>query len=138
MNTGPGPEATAAPRRRGARNALGAFAERLAAAHLQRRGYRIIARNVTLRIGEIDVVALKDGMTVLVEVRARRDGALGSPFESLSRAKQRRLVRSAELYVALHPELPQEARIDLVAVSLSGAGTVRSIEIMENAVEGSV
>lgn len=118
------------------RKALGAFAERLAAGFLERRGYRIVARNVHLRVGEIDIVALKDGMTVLVEVRARREGALGSPFESLTRAKQRRMVRAAEAFIAQHPDLPGEARIDLVAVTLSPSGLVRSIELLENAVEG--
>jgi putative endonuclease len=123
-------------RSRDSRKALGAFAERLAAVELARRGYRIVARNVNLRVGEIDIVAVKDGTTVLVEVRARREGALGSPFESLTAAKQRRMVRAAETFISLHPELPQEARIDFVAVTLSSRGIVRSIEILENAVEG--
>jgi Holliday junction resolvase-like predicted endonuclease len=43
---------------------------------------------------------------------------------------------TAELYLAQHPELPQEGRIDLVAVSLSRNGLVMSIDLIENAVEG--
>ncbi len=113
---------------------LGDFAERLAATYVERHGYRILARNVHLRYGEIDIVAEQDGQTVLVEVRARRDGDLGSPLSSLTAAKQRRMRLCAELFLALHPELPQEARIDVVAVTLDGRGRVRSIDLVRNAV----
>ncbi len=118
------------------RRQLGAFAERLASGYLEQRGYIIRARNVHLRIGEIDLVAEKDGVTVLVEVRARRQGDLGSALASLSRAKQHRMRIAAEQFLALHPEVPQEARIDLVAVALSRSGVFQSIDHIENAVEG--
>ncbi len=120
----------------GHRRALGAFAERLAAAFLEQRGYRIAARNVYLRHAEIDLIAEQNGVTVFVEVRARRQGDLGSALASLSRAKQHRMRVAAEHYLALHPEVPQEARIDLVAVSLSRSGKVERIDLIENAVEG--
>jgi putative endonuclease len=119
------------------RRPLGAFAERVAAAHLERRGYRIVQRNVHLRVGEIDLVALHDGQTVLVEVRSRREGDLGTPLASLSRSKQRRMRLTAEAFLALHPELPEEARIDLVAVTLSRGGRVTGVDIVPNAVDGS-
>lgn len=120
----------------GQRRALGAFAERLAAAYLEQRGYRIEARNVYLRHGEIDLVAEHNGVTVFIEVRSRRQGDLGSALASLSRTKQHRMRVMAEYYLALHPEVPQEARIDLVAVSLSRSGKVESIDLIENAVDG--
>lgn len=120
----------------GQRRAMGTFAEGLAAAFLEQRGYQINARNVYLRHGEIDLVAEQDGVTVFIEVRSRRQGSLGSALASLSRAKQHRMRVTAEFYLALHPEVPQEARIDLVAISLSRSGNVESIDLVENAVDG--
>ncbi len=89
-----------------------------------------------LRHGEIDLVAEHNGVTVFIEVRSRRQGDLGSALASLSRTKQHRMRVMAEYYLALHPEVPQEARIDLVAVSLSRSGKVESIDLIENAVDG--
>ena len=120
----------------GGRRALGSFAEQVAATHLVRHGYTIRQRNVHLGVGEIDIVAEKDGLTVLVEVRARRVGDLGSALWSLSARKQQRMRSAAERFLELHPELPQEARIDLVAVTLSRSGRVEAIDLVENAVEG--
>ncbi|MHB8575125.1 MAG: YraN family protein [Dehalococcoidia bacterium] len=120
----------------GPRQQLGAFGEGMAAAYIARRGYRVVARNVRFRVGEIDLVAIKDGMTVFVEVRSRRDDADGAALESISRRKQHRMRAAAELYLALHPDVPPEGRIDVVAVTLARDGTVRMIELVENAVEG--
>lgn len=125
------------PGRDGGRRQLGNYAEGVAAGYLERHGYRVLQRNVYLRLGEIDIVALKDGLTVFVEVRARRDGDLGPALASLSRMKQHRMRIVAELFLAQHPELSQEGRIDLVAVGLSRAGAVTSIDLIENAVDGS-
>ncbi len=120
----------------GHRRALGAFAERLAAGWLERAGYRIVGRNVRAGPGEIDIVALKDGQTVLVEVRARREGDLGSALWSITPAKRRHLLAAAEQFLADHSDLPQEARIDLVAVTLDRSGKVMDVQIVENAIEG--
>jgi putative endonuclease len=120
----------------GSRAALGAFAERLAAAHLESLGYEIVRRNVYMKPGEIDLVALKDGQTVLVEVRSRRDADLGTALGSLGPGKQRRMLRAAEKFLALNPDLPQEGRIDFVAVALTADGRVQRIDVVENAVEG--
>ena len=127
----PRPSATGASRKR-----LGTFAEGVAAAYLQRRGYRILQRNAYLRYAEIDLVALHDGMTVLVEVRSRRDGELGSPLLSFSAAKLRHLRIAAMQFLARHPDLPQEARIDVVGVTVDKSGRVSTIDLIENAVQG--
>ncbi|HLZ71019.1 MAG TPA: YraN family protein [Dehalococcoidia bacterium] len=130
------PAAAGPPRRPDTRRALGAFAERLAAGRLERAGYRIVGRNARAGPGEIDIVALKDGQTVLVEVRARREGDLGSALWSITPAKRRHLLTAAEQFLAEHPELPQEARIDLAAVTLDRTGKVIDVQIVENAIEG--
>ena len=120
--------------RRTGRQALGAFGERLAAAHLEAKGYRILERNYRRREGEIDIVAAIGGCLVFVEVRTRRGQERGSAVESVSPAKGARLAALAEAYCQDRPGLPPDRRIDVVAVELSPSGRLLSIQHIENAV----
>jgi putative endonuclease len=116
---------------------LGAFGERLAAGFLRRAGYRIVATNVPVRPwGEIDIVAQRDGVLALVEVRTRRGDHFGGAAWSITPTKQRRMLRAAQAYLAgFNPETPP-ARIDVILVNLDGRGRLLGIEHIENAVEG--
>jgi putative endonuclease len=120
--------------RQAAKQALGAFGERLAAAHLESKGYRILERNYRRREGEIDIVAARGGCLVFVEVRTRRGQERGSAVESVSAAKRARLVALAEAYCQERPDLPPDRRIDVVAVDLTPEGRLLSIQHIENAV----
>ena len=119
---------------------LGRSGERLAADYLVGRGYELIARNVRRREGEVDLVAVdgavEGGTLVFVEVKLRRPGHAGRAIEALSPAKQRRLRDLALAYAAEHPELPDQQRIDVVAIDLARDGSVESFEHVVNAVEG--
>jgi putative endonuclease len=118
------------------RRKLGDFAERVAVQHLEAGGYSIRDRNVRTRYGEIDIVAEKAGLVAFVEVRCRREGLMGSAVESLSLAKQRRLVALAEAYGESRSDLPQHWRIDLIALDLARDGRLVSLRHVEGAVEG--
>lgn len=59
-------------RREDPRRALGKLGEQLAAAHLERLGFRIVARNARTRYGEIDLIAFNGEALVFVEVKSRR------------------------------------------------------------------
>ena len=115
---------------------LGSLGERLAAAHLESKGYRIIDRNWRCPEGEVDLVAERDGCLVFVEVRTRRGTAHGSPEESVTAAKAARLLAVADAYVQAHPEAPEDRRIDLVAVELSPEGRLLRVDHIEAAVSG--
>lgn len=101
------------------RRDLGAFGERVAVAHLEAKGYRIRARNFRCREGEIDIVAEDGDCLVFVEVRTRRGDAFGTPAESVTAAKERRLLTVAQAYLQEHPDVPPNQRIDVVGVELS-------------------
>ncbi len=118
-----------------ARKNLGDFAERVAVAHLEAKGYRIIQTKFRVREGEIDVVAQRDGVIVLVEVKARRSTAVGPAIDGISKRKAKRLLAAGEVFAARHPELPQDRRIDLIAIDLDASGRVVSLEHLESAVE---
>jgi len=117
------------------RRALGAAGERLAAAHLDARGYQIVARNVRLPEGEIDIVARLGAATVIVEVRARRGTPMGDGLDSIDAAKAARLRDLARSYAAAH-DLSGDLRIDVIAVDVRPDGRLLGLRHVENAVEG--
>ena len=129
-------ELSQAKRKRTARQLFGDAGERLAAKHLEAKGYRIVARNVRAAGGEIDVVAVTEDTTIIVEVRARRGRSVGLPEDSISARKAARLFSLAEAYIAAHPELPPAARIDLVAVELRPDGRLHRVTHLEDIVTG--
>jgi putative endonuclease len=119
-----------------ARSALGAFGEVAAAAHLQRRGAAILARNWRCSIGEIDLVARTGDQLLFVEVRTRRAGGGATPEESIGPAKAARLLRLAYAYLDAAGLTPEPLwRIDVIAVEVGPGGQVTRLEQIEGAVE---
>ncbi len=88
----------------------------LAAAELGRRGYRIIASNYRWRYGEIDFIAEEGGAIVFVEVRCKRTDSYGTPAESITVAKQRKLLTTAQHYLDEHSITDRDCRFDVVEV----------------------
>jgi putative endonuclease len=119
------------------RKPLGDFGERLAAAHLEAKGYRIIDRKFRVVEAEIDLVARDGDTLVFVEVRTRRGGAAGMAALSVNAAKAMRLLRAVDWYIEHHPELADDPmRIDVVTVELARDGTLLDVAHFENAVRG--
>jgi len=116
------------------RRSLGDFGERLAVQHLLAKGYSIRECNFRTREGEIDIIAEGDGVLAFVEVRARRGDAMGSALESLSAAKQRRLLALAEAYCQERADLPLQRRVDVIALDLAPDGRLLSLQHIEGAV----
>jgi putative endonuclease len=107
---------------------LGDAAEDVAANHLTRLGFRIVARNFRTRGGEIDLVA-RDGSTLcFVEVRSRKDTQHGAPEETVTPVKQRRVLVAARAWLAKHPT-NDPCRFDVVAI------VGEQIELFRNAFE---
>jgi putative endonuclease len=117
------------------RKKLGQWGEKVAAHHLEAKGYEIVARNWRCREGEIDLVARAGDELVFVEVKTRRGRSQGTPEEALTPHKTRKLLALGEIYTAVH-ELDVDWRIDLVAVELDGNGKLLRCEHIPNAVLG--
>jgi putative endonuclease len=102
------------------RHRFGRDGEDTAARYLRRLGYEIVARNVRMPFGELDLVALDGEVIVFIEVKARRSrGGL----EAVDRRKQRRLARLAIAFLQSAGWLDRAARFDVVAVASDGACT---------------
>ena len=77
-----------------ARVARGKWAEDLVSRWYEQHGYVIVARNWRCKRGELDVVACKNGVLVVCEVKARASNAFGTPAEAVTPAKQLKVRRA--------------------------------------------
>lgn len=92
-----------------------------------KNGFEVIARNWTIRGGELDVVARRDKLIVVCEVKARATLAFGDPVESVTAEKQRRVRRTGHAFVRTLGEGGLRVRFDVARVL--GA----NLEILEDA-----
>ncbi len=107
----------------------GKLAEDFAVKLLKGKGYEIIDRNFRSKFGEIDIIALKDGYLVFVEVKARWSMKFGKPEEAVTSSKLWKIGKTGEYYSLLHPNLPGKLRIDVVAIEIND-GEVSSAKII--------
>lgn len=110
---------------------LGQIGEEAVCAYLTACGYRICARNFTIRGGELDIVAEDDTYLAFVEVKARRYGSMVSGMEAVTRTKQGLLIRTAAAYLYAHPTQLQP-RFDIAEVILS-KNQPAAVDYLENA-----
>ena len=115
---------------------LGELGEQAARGYLERTGFTVLDTNFRCPHGEIDIVARDSDAVVFVEVRSRRGGSFGTPEESITAGKARRLIATAQTYLQSREGLPPNWRIDLVAVDVDSRGHISRIEPTENAVTG--
>ncbi|MGF1526548.1 MAG: YraN family protein [Candidatus Competibacterales bacterium] len=103
------------------RQVRGRAVEWAACQRLTRCGLQLLEANYRCPWGELDLV-MKDGETwVFVEVRSRRRSSFASAVESIDEAKQRRLVATAQHYLASRG-IEEPCRFDVVAVDLPHSG----------------
>lgn len=91
--------------------------ERLAAAYLEREGWRILERNFRYgKAGEIDLIARDDDYTVFVEVKTRMSDTFGAAAYAITPGKQRQLLRLARGYMYVHGVGELLCRFDVITV----------------------
>lgn len=95
---------------------VGRRGEDAAAAYLERQGMRIVDRNWRTTRGEIDIIAIDGDDLVICEVKTRLSTAAGTPEESVSLSKQRKLSRLAATYIAAAGLAPCSVRFDVVSI----------------------
>jgi putative endonuclease len=112
-------------------NDLGSEGEEVAALHLLKTGYDILERNYTFQKGEIDIIARKKDVLVIVEVKTRSTPDFGDPQDFLKSGQIQRLVATANHYVENFIESDVDVRFDIVAIIKNKAGT--KLEHIEDA-----
>jgi len=98
------------------RRKLGNRGEDIAARHLQKQGFRILDRNFSCRLGELDIVARKGDTLVFCEVKTRKTENFGAPELAVHAGKQRKIIRLAQLYMKMHSLKDLKCRFDVIAV----------------------
>jgi putative endonuclease len=117
------------------RKPLGDFGERVAATHLEAKGYAILDRNFRVAEAELDLVARDADTLVFVEVRTRRGGVQGAAALSVNARKAQQLQHAAAWYIEAHPQFADDPmRIDVITVELRRDGTLDKITHIEDAV----
>jgi len=107
-------------------NAHGKLAEALVADYLQLRGLRLIERNYSCRLGEIDLILADGPALVFAEVRLRRNLKFGGAAASITAAKRQRILRAARHYLSGRPERP--CRFDVILLDALDPGRIEWIK----------
>lgn len=99
-----------------AHNDLGKLGEEMAVAFLQKEGYEILDTNWTFQKAEIDIIAKKENILAIVEVKTRSSIAFGLPQDFVSPKKIQLLVKAVDAYVNKN-NLDLEVRFDIIAIN---------------------
>lgn len=114
-------------------NDFGKKAEDLAVEYLQKNGYRILVRNFRFQRAEIDIIAEKNNLIVVVEVKARSTDAFMLPQEAVTKTKIKSIVSAANHYLEEFNK-NQEVRFDIISVLPDDKGNL-NMEHIEDAFE---
>ena len=112
------------------RGAIGAAGEDAAARVYEDRGYRVLARNWRCRIGELDLVVVRDDLLVICEVKTRRGSDFGAGYEAVTAKKQAKIRAVAEAFLRATGVRPNSIRFDVASVE---AGPRIAVELFEDA-----
>jgi putative endonuclease len=82
----------------------GTIAEQHAVVFLQRQGVKVVCQNFRSKVGEIDIIAFDQKTLVFIEVRLRQNKNYASAAESITPAKQQRILRTAQYFLLSHPQ----------------------------------
>lgn len=99
-------------------NELGALGEELAVEELEKNGYEIIERNWRYKKAEIDIIARKNDVLAIVEVKTRSSDYFGDPQDFVNSKKIKMLVEAVNEYV-VSKDLEVEVRFDIIAIIIN-------------------
>ncbi len=106
----------------------GRLGESLAEQYFRGKGWTILGRNVRVKFGELDLVALDEGELVIVEVRTRSIGKVLPAEETVGPRKLKVLVRSGRIYVE-KCRWAGPWRIDLLGINLDPGGSPELVHL---------
>ena len=111
-------------------NELGKLGEELAVGFLQKAGYAIMETNFTFQKAEIDIIAQKENVLAVVEVKTRSSVDFGNPQDFVNPKKIKLLVKAMDQYVTSN-DLDFDVRFDIISVHKNGKDFI--IEHLEDA-----
>lgn len=97
-------------------NEYGYICEDRAVAYLMARGYTVRDRNWRFGHKELDIVAQKDGILAVIEVKARKNERYGDAFEAVTDSKIYKIVQAANAYVKYY-RINLSVRFDIISIT---------------------
>ena len=99
------------------RRAAGRAGEDDAYDYIVKSGYRVLYRNFRYgRYGEIDIIAIKDGVVCFIEVKSRSGASYGTPAEAVGYAKRKKILAVANHFLRIGGFGGHKLRFDVVEV----------------------
>lgn len=114
-------------------NDFGKEAENLAVSFLEKKGYKILQRNYYFQKAEIDIIAERLDVIIIVEVKARSSDAFFEPQEAVNKKKIRLLTLATNQFLEEN-NIEKEVRFDIIAITVAPNQPIR-INHIEDAFE---
>lgn len=112
---------------------IGSLGEDIAENYLRQIGYTILQRNFRCRIGEIDLIGKDGNYICFIEVKTRYGSLFGNPCESVTYSKQRKIYKTAELYIMKKKLFKFNFRFDVIEIILSNDTNTPSVKLIKDA-----
>ncbi len=103
--------------------------EEIAKRYLLKNNYKIIEQNFISKFGEIDIIALKNGIISFVEVKGRKNSNYGMPREAVTLNKQKKIILCAKYFILQRKYYDVQCQFDVIEIILDD----RVIEHIEDA-----
>lgn len=116
------------------RLSLGERGETAACGFLKTRGYEILEKNYKCKLGEIDVIARRQGRLAFVEIKTRTSVQFGTPQEAVDLRKQEKIFKIAQWYLKEKKMPKSPIAFDVVAI-LWREGQAPEIRLIADAFE---
>lgn len=112
----------------------GSQLETVALRYLTEQGLQVLHRNFQCRLGEIDLIMQERDTLVFVEVRYRRSARYGCAAETVDWRKQRKLIRTAQVYLCMHCRNHNPpCRFDILGIAPGGDSASYHFDWLRNA-----
>lgn len=111
-------------------NELGKEGEKIAAKYLKEKNFEILEKNYRFKHLELDIVTKKDEQLIVVEVKTRASEYMAGPHETVSKKKQKDIIKATNEYIYEH-DIDLEVRFDIISIILNNQD--RKIEHIEDA-----
>lgn len=111
---------------------IGNLGEELSKTFLIEKGYKIIAQNYLCPLGEIDIIAFNDKYLCFIEVKTRYSSKFGLPLESITLAKQQKLIKSAQYFICKNNLHNSFCRFDAIEVTFNYQSNTPAINHLQN------
>jgi putative endonuclease len=108
----------------------GSEAEKIAIDYLKKKGYEILEQNWYNNHYELDIIARKNGVMTIIEVKSLLSNYMREPYQSVNRIKQRSIISATNAYIRKH-NINDDVQFDIISILLNKS--VPEIEHIENA-----